>query len=52
MVSFIRDALQGLRSLRRSPGFATATILVLALGIGANTVVFSIANGVPALRAD
>jgi putative ABC transport system permease protein len=46
MRSFGRDVRQGLRSLLRSPGFAAATVAVLALGIGAVTVVFSIANDV------
>ncbi len=35
-----------LRSLTRSPGFALAVILTLALGIGANTAVFSVLRGV------
>ncbi len=34
------------RSLRRNPGLATATILTLALGIGANTAIFSVLEGV------
>src|SRR5262245_15386915 len=46
MGSFVRDLRQALRSLARSPGYAAATVAVLALGIGAVTVVFSIANGV------
>ncbi|MGE3343541.1 MAG: ABC transporter permease [Vicinamibacterales bacterium] len=41
-----QDLKFGLRTLRRSPGYTTAATLILSLGIGANTAMFSVLNGV------
>jgi len=44
--AFLNDLRLTLRSLRRSPGFATAAVLTLAVAIGATTAIFSVVDGV------
>ena len=44
--SVVKNAHSGLRTFLRSPGYTLMVVLTLRLGIGANTAMFSVINGV------
>jgi len=44
--SFVRDLQYSVRRLRKSPGFTSVVVLTLALGLGANTAIFTLVQGI------